>query len=160
MSELPLPRSVDELPYLFVWRLDDFLLPAVTTALGFVAGAPVSFGLGGFVLAWLTSDSETFRLLHVWAGGTVLAVAAALSTLAILVKGALESATAKSEVDNLSGLYNRRGFERVAGGVFDAADLTRQPLTLIVADIDHFKSINDRFGHAAGDQAIRAFLRS
>ena len=27
MSELPLPRSVDELPYLFVWRLDDFLLP-------------------------------------------------------------------------------------------------------------------------------------
>src|SRR6478672_5700964 len=53
MHDLPLPRSVDELPYLFVWRLDDFLLPAVTTALGFVAGAPVLFGLGGFVLAWL-----------------------------------------------------------------------------------------------------------
>ena len=53
MAELPLPRSVDELPYLFIWRLDDFLLPAVTTALGFVAGAPVLFGLGGFVLAWL-----------------------------------------------------------------------------------------------------------
>ncbi len=53
MAELPLPRSVDELPYLFVWRLDDFLLPVVTTALGFVAGAPVLFGLGGFVLAWL-----------------------------------------------------------------------------------------------------------
>ena len=50
MAELPLLRSVDELPYLFIWRLDDFLLPAVTTALGFVAGAPVSFGLGGFVL--------------------------------------------------------------------------------------------------------------
>jgi cytochrome b len=41
---------------------------------------PVRIGhwlmVGGFVLAWLTSDSETFRLLHVWAGGTVLAVAA------------------------------------------------------------------------------------
>jgi len=40
---------------------------------------PVRIGhwlmVGGFVLAWLTSDSETFRLLHVWAGGTVLAVA-------------------------------------------------------------------------------------
>lgn len=41
---------------------------------------PVRIGhwlmVGGFVLAWLTSESETFRLLHVWAGGTVLAVAA------------------------------------------------------------------------------------
>ncbi len=41
---------------------------------------PVRIGhwlmVGGFVLAWLTADSETFRLLHVWSGGTVLAVAA------------------------------------------------------------------------------------
>lgn len=41
---------------------------------------PVRIGhwlmVGGFVIAWLTSESETFRLLHVWAGGTVVAVAA------------------------------------------------------------------------------------
>ena len=71
MSDLPLPRSVDELPYLFVWRLDDFLLPAVTTALGFVAGAPVSFGLGGFVLAWLyqryrAGRPELFVVHMIW----------------------------------------------------------------------------------------------
>jgi diguanylate cyclase (GGDEF)-like protein len=89
--------------------------------------------------------------------GTVLAFATALCALAILVKGALESATAKSEVDNLSGLLNRRGFERAAAGIFDDATSLSQPLALIVADIDHFKSINDRFGHAAGDQAIRTF---
>ena len=53
MSDLALPRSVDELPYLFIWRLDDFLVPAVTTALGFVAGWPVMFGLAGLVLAWV-----------------------------------------------------------------------------------------------------------
>ena len=51
-EELPLPRSVDELPYLFVWRLDDFLIPAVTTAFGFVAGTPVLFGFAGMVLAY------------------------------------------------------------------------------------------------------------
>lgn len=52
-EELPLPRSVDELPYLFVWRLDDFLIPAATTGLGFVTGTPVLLGLAGLVLAWL-----------------------------------------------------------------------------------------------------------
>lgn len=53
MQELPLPRSVDELPYLFVWRLDDFLIPAVTTAVGFVTGTPVLLGFAGMVLAYL-----------------------------------------------------------------------------------------------------------
>ena len=52
-QELPLPRSVDELPYLFVWRVDDFLVPAITTAFGFVTGTPILFGLAGLVLAWL-----------------------------------------------------------------------------------------------------------
>lgn len=138
-------------------RLGVALLAIIAcSALHFLAKPIMARALGG----WGSDAGNYIQTAYAFVSqstGTVLAVAAALSTLAILVKGALESATAKSEVDNLSGLYNRRGFERVAGGVFDAADLTRQPLTLIVADIDHFKSINDRFGHAAGDQAIRAF---
>jgi conjugal transfer pilus assembly protein TraL len=53
MSELPLPRTIDELPYLFVWRLDDFLIPAAAMAMGFVAGMPLRFALAGLVLAWI-----------------------------------------------------------------------------------------------------------
>ncbi|MGZ9810688.1 GGDEF domain-containing protein [Pseudoroseicyclus sp. H15] len=49
--------------------------------------------------------------------------------------------------DMLTGLYNRRGFE--------AAAEERPPAALILADIDHFKAINDSFGHAAGDAGLR-----
>ena len=53
MHELPLPRTVDELPYLFVWRLDDLLIPAITTGFGFVTGTPILLGLAGLGLAYL-----------------------------------------------------------------------------------------------------------
>lgn len=89
--------------------------------------------------------------------GTVLAFANALLCLAILVRGILASAAAKSETDNLSALYNRRGFERAAEQALEDADRRRRPIALVMADIDRFKAINDRFGHAAGDEAIRLF---
>jgi diguanylate cyclase (GGDEF)-like protein len=58
--------------------------------------------------------------------------------------------------DDLTNLYNRRGFATFADRHLVLARRKRQSLILIAADIDGLKSINDNFGHAAGDQAVRA----
>lgn len=61
-----------------------------------------------------------------------------------------------SNIDELSGLANRRGFEAELAEAFEAAAQTGQPLTLLAIDLDHFKQLNDTLGHAKGDEAIRA----
>lgn len=59
-------------------------------------------------------------------------------------------------IDELTGLYNRRGFVTLAERQLSLARRKRQPLVLIAADVDDLKGINDRFGHAVGDQALVA----
>jgi len=59
-----------------------------------------------------------------------------------------------SYLDELTGLYNRRGFLRHARTQLDAAALARRPMLVIFVDVDGLKNINDRLGHAAGDRAL------
>lgn len=59
--------------------------------------------------------------------------------------------------DALTGLLNRGEFLRLAGQAVRRSKRTGVPSAVIVADLDHFKAINDRYGHLAGDQALRAF---
>jgi len=61
--------------------------------------------------------------------------------------------------DQLTGLLNRRGFEEYGSRAFSAARRSGQPLSVIMTDIDRFKYINDKFGHAAGDMALAHFSR-
>jgi len=56
--------------------------------------------------------------------------------------------------DPLTGLLNRRAFDGEFAREFSRARRFRSPLSVIALDIDHFKSINDRFGHAGGDKAL------
>jgi diguanylate cyclase (GGDEF)-like protein/PAS domain S-box-containing protein len=68
-----------------------------------------------------------------------------------------------SLLDELTGLYNRRGFLGHARPQLDAAARLHRPMLLIFVDLDGLKPINDRLGHAAGDQALvdaAAVLRS
>jgi two-component system cell cycle response regulator len=61
--------------------------------------------------------------------------------------------------DELTGAWNRRYFNRFLGAaIVDAAD-KRHTVTLLVFDIDNFKSYNDRFGHAAGDEILVETVR-
>jgi len=60
-----------------------------------------------------------------------------------------------SLVDELTGLYNRRGFLIMAQQQIDLADRSHTPITLVFADVDQLKWINDTFGHAEGDEALR-----
>jgi diguanylate cyclase (GGDEF)-like protein len=56
--------------------------------------------------------------------------------------------------DELTGLFNRRHFFARAEAEWQRFQRYRRPLSLLMIDIDHFKSINDRFGHQIGDRAI------
>ncbi len=60
-----------------------------------------------------------------------------------------------SLVDPLTGLYNRRGFLTFAGQQLRLAERTGAVVTLLFADLDELKHVNDTYGHAAGDRAIR-----
>lgn len=61
---------------------------------------------------------------------------------------------AASLFDDLTGLYNRRGFMNMAGHCLRVAERSKQGISLFYADLDNMKFINDNFGHQAGDQAI------
>ena len=57
--------------------------------------------------------------------------------------------------DDLTGLYNRREMNRLLEEEFERHQRHRSPLSVIMADVDHFKRVNDRFGHVVGDQVLR-----
>jgi diguanylate cyclase len=59
-----------------------------------------------------------------------------------------------SETDALTNTLNRRGFLKLAEREFVRPRQTGRPLTIVMIDIDHFKSVNDVFGHAAGDMVL------
>lgn len=61
--------------------------------------------------------------------------------------------------DELTGAWNRRYFNRFLERILDRARHDRQQVTLLVFDIDDFKSYNDRYGHAAGDEILRETAR-
>jgi diguanylate cyclase (GGDEF)-like protein len=59
--------------------------------------------------------------------------------------------------DTLTGLANRRAIEAYARAQFEQARRLKLPLTLAMIDLDHFKEVNDRHGHATGDALLKAF---
>lgn len=61
----------------------------------------------------------------------------------------------KSRQDGLTGVWNRGQLEAVLAGEFDSAVANRTALSVIFIDLDHFKRINDTYGHGAGDAVLR-----
>jgi diguanylate cyclase (GGDEF)-like protein/PAS domain S-box-containing protein len=66
-----------------------------------------------------------------------------------------EELTVLAECDPLTGLSNRRSFLEVFDQAFKNAKLINGRLSVLMADIDHFKAVNDNYGHAVGDEVIR-----
>ncbi len=61
--------------------------------------------------------------------------------------------------DPLTGIYNRRQWMLLANKELEKAQRHQRPLSVFLLDIDHFKQINDRHGHAVGDRALQEFCR-
>jgi diguanylate cyclase (GGDEF)-like protein len=62
-----------------------------------------------------------------------------------------------ASTDPLTGMFNRRGFAEATSRVIEREANAGRPVTVLIFDIDHFKSINDRFGHPAGDEILKLF---
>jgi len=136
-----------------------YLLPALYASCFLsLRWAVVHIGFIGALLAMLLIVRDpAYTPLASW-GATIGTVAAG----AILVAGIrrrtgaeLSSLADAALRDPLTGLLNRRGFEQAFDTELERARRTGQPLSVIVGDLDHFKELNDRFGHAAGDDALR-----
>ena len=103
----------------------------------------------------MSADRRRQWLLGVGMGGLLL--------VALLLTGLLRRSFRErrryrwqSEHDSLTGLYNYQQVRRLGEEAFARARSTGRPFTAIVADIDRFKEVNDRHGHAAGDEALRS----
>lgn len=72
---------------------------------------------------------------------------------------ALEMITQLAREDSLTGLLNRRGLLELAEREIQRSRRTSEPLSLVMADIDDFKQLNDQYGHAIGDEVLRHLAR-
>lgn len=73
--------------------------------------------------------------------------------------GEMLKATQTAMYDVLTGLLNRRGFISLAERELSLAARSSQPLTVLVLDLNHFKAVNDQFGHETGDMLLQYFSR-
>lgn len=112
------------------------------------------------VLPWTPSTSDVFD--SVWL--TVLSFEALLFTIAIafiLLAMAKERTEHRHKtaamIDPLTGIANRRSFLREGSDLMKRHASDARPAAVLLIDLDHFKSINDRFGHAIGDRVLQVF---
>jgi diguanylate cyclase (GGDEF)-like protein len=107
--------------------------------------------------------------LRIMAAGGVLYLGAALRSMrgfgfflrrTLQLSYELQQAYARvreqAHTDELTGLANRRAFVEIGTAATDQARRYHRPLALLMMDVDHFKRINDTYGHAGGDAALRA----
>jgi diguanylate cyclase (GGDEF)-like protein len=135
-----------------------FALPGVTLGArfeprGIVAGTAYILAL--LLISTVALNPQTASAHH---QDLVAAVALVLST--VILSGALvESDRAhrrRSTVDPLTGLFNRNALDQRLSELGDAATgQGRHPHALLLCDLDHFKRVNDRLGHAAGDAVLQ-----
>jgi diguanylate cyclase (GGDEF)-like protein len=118
----------------------------------------------------VTGDADSMRqdcaLIPLVEGGEVRAVSIVLIDTTDTYEAqrrlddALSELAARSERDGLTGAYNRHKLEEVLATEVERARRYQGKLSLVMFDIDHFKEVNDQFGHLVGDEAIRQVART
>jgi diguanylate cyclase (GGDEF)-like protein len=82
-----------------------------------------------------------------------------LALLNRVIKRFQDKIQAQAILDSLTELPNRRGFDLLAAQAMQEARREPKPLTALLLDLDHFKALNDTYGHLAGDQVLIGFAR-
>ena len=110
----------------------------------------------------LPSDGGIVSLASGWIAVFALetmlyVVGAAFIVLVLAKERSLRIHRDAASTDELTGLLNRRGFFAATHQLVVRQAAKLEPVSVLMFDLDHFKSINDRFGHATGDEALRLF---
>ncbi|HTV36103.1 MAG TPA: GGDEF domain-containing protein [Xanthobacteraceae bacterium] len=131
-------------PAIFVPMLHGaiFLFPMALATLSFDLDGGV--GASGWVALFATEV-----VLYV--------VGAAFIVLVLAKDRAVRAYKAASVTDPLSGLLNRRGFFEAAAAMMEDSKTAKRPVSILAFDLDHFKSINDTYGHSMGDTMLQLF---
>lgn len=128
---------------------------------GLVALACAGFLLRPFIFqlpSIATAQVEDAYWLIVSISDALICATLGVAVFAVIAADVMDGIKAEAHTDALSGLLNRRGFDVRARDAL-ARQMAGAPAVLILSDLDHFKSINDRFGHSNGDRVIQAFSR-
>jgi diguanylate cyclase len=107
------------------------------------------------VISYLMIENESMRVRTTELQGSLEKSQRHIERL----KSNLAEAEAQGLSDPLTGLKNRRSFDITLAAEIAAARASQKPMSLVMADIDHFKSVNDRYGHPAGDDVLKWFAR-
>lgn len=92
--------------------------------------------------------------------GIVQAILIALGYIILTTERLQQELRAQAALDPLTGIFNRRAFFEAAAGRVAEAVRARQPVSVLAVDLDHFKRINDGYGHSVGDRVLRHFVRT
>jgi diguanylate cyclase (GGDEF)-like protein len=128
---------------------------AIPVLHGFVLMLPILLG------SWMQPNDPRFSSSGWVTIFTIELVLYAIGTVFIIFMLVSERAVSAHRtaacIDPLTGMFNRRGFWEATSRVIEREASAGRPVTVMIFDIDHFKSINDRFGHPAGDEVLKLF---
>jgi diguanylate cyclase (GGDEF)-like protein len=88
-----------------------------------------------------------------------IAVLAVIGTIGCSLGTSIRHHRGEAITDGLTGLLNRRALESRSAELAHQTEATGEPVAIVLGDIDHFKEINDRHGHAAGDRALEGLAQ-
>lgn len=127
-----------------------------------VGGSVAGLIIGLLIFGW-QPNLETGQLIVFSCLPMLVAYPVAIGSityrLAIQLHKQKELLKQLSRIDGLTGLYNRHYWETRVADLIVMVKRTAQPLSLVLLDVDHFKSINDTHGHLAGDQVLQQLAR-
>ncbi len=163
LSQQKTTDRIDKVGARVIGEIDD-VMNLITDTLGITASYDASLAEADQKLASVTSHEQLFEIVEALAQSTremretnrALEQRLSLSKTEISdLQQSLEAIRAESLTDPLTGLGNRKYFDRMIDMAVETAQATCLPLSLLMFDIDHFKSFNDSYGHLTGDQVLR-----
>ena len=125
-----------------------------------VAAIHLAIVLALYTLNAIATDTDYPLVGNVIATiGALTGAGAIVAALRLRISGLMTALVVTARTDELTGLSNRRAFTDDFRRALARTARTGEPLALAVADIDHFKGINDRFGHPVGDEVLHRFAK-